>query len=376
MRPRPRTLSRRDWSVYDRPMAGEEASAGSCPRQSAMPDFALKAAAIDHDQLAARAEALVGMNLPIRLELHTFGPRDIDEAASRRMAYDNIARLRDRHTVESLVVHVPLQSVAIVTRQDFDFDQCARAIDFAHSIDAAGVVVHRYYALVHGDDPVRIASREEAARAFERIVARLARRLGPRRLLVENVGHYSLLPRDGRSFLSGPLDHFFPWEIERFRDFLRAEKLTTVEPFVDIAHATLSANLFNRRRADPGGTEKDPRFRWIDHDDLARSDWLEPFDFVDADMPYLHVSDAIRLERQECAAPVLAETRLTRSIVTEGLELGLGTLPIGDLPGRFGRTGDLVMEVDPGAGDTHVTNGAQTRSLAALRRVFAAGAAS
>lgn len=348
-----------------------EASTGPHAERRHMPHFALKAAAIDHDQLAARALALAGADLPVRLELHTFGARDIDDEASRRAACDNIARLRDCHAVESLVVHVPLQSVAIVTKQAFDFDQCARAIDFAHAIDAAGVVVHRYYALVHGDDPVRIERREDATRAFEQIVVRLARRLGQQRLLVENVGHYSILPRDGRSFLGGPLDHFFPWEIQRFRDFLTAENLTTVEPFVDIAHATLSANLFNRRRADPRGTQADARFRWIDDDDLARTDWLDPLDFVDPCMSYLHVSDAIKLERAECAAPMLDETRLTRSIVTEGLELGMGTLPFADLPGRFGRTGDLVLEVDPGAGDTHVTNGAQARSLAALRRVFA-----
>lgn len=346
---------------------------GPLAKSQCMPDFALKAAVIDYDQLAARAAALVDMDLPVRLELHTFGGRDIDDDASRRAARDNVARLRDVHEVESLVVHVPLQSVAVVTRHAFDFEQCVRAIEFADAIDAAGVVVHRYYALVHGDDPVRIERREDATRGFEQIVLRLARLLGrQRRLLVENVGHYSLLPRDGRSYLSGPLDHFFPWDIERFRDFLATEQLTGVEPFVDIAHATLSANLFNRRRADPHGTREDARFRWIDDDDLARTDWLAPFDFVDTRMPYLHVSDAITLEQAECAAPVLSEARLTRSIVTEGLELGLGTLPLSDLPSRFGRTGEMVLEVDPGAGDTHVRNGAQTRSLAALRRVFAA----
>lgn len=336
-----------------------------------MPNFALKAAVIEYDQLAARATALAEMDLSVRLELHTFGSRDIDDDASRRVARDNVARLRDHHAIESLVVHVPLQSVAVVTKQAFDFEQCARAIEFADAIDAAGVVIHRYYALVHGDDPVRVECRQDAVHGFEQIVLRLARLLGPRRrLLVENVGHYSLLPRDGRSYLSGPLDHFFPWEIQRFRDFLTAENLTAVEPFVDVAHATLSANLFNRRRADPHGTRDDARFRWIDDDDLAHAAWLNPLDFVDPAMSYLHVSDAIQLDREECAAP-LDEARLTQAIVTEGLELGLGTLQLSDLPGRFGRTGDLVLEVDPGACESHVRNAAQTRSLTTLRDVFA-----
>jgi hypothetical protein len=335
-----------------------------------MLSFALKAAVIDYDQLEARASALARASLPVRIELHTFGARDLDYEATRQSALSNISRLRDSFAVEAFIVHVPLQSVAVVTQQQFDLDQCIRAIDFAHSIDAAGVVVHRYHSLVYGDQPVRISSRVEATRAFEAIVLRLARHLGHRRLLVENVGHYSLLPRDGRSFLSGPLDHFFPWEIERFRQFIAAERLTTVEPFVDIAHATLSANLFNRRRANPSSTLNDPRFRWILDEDLAQTGWLDPLDFVDERMSYLHVSDAIQLTRAECSLPFLDDARLTQSIVSEGMELGTGTLPIADLPSRFGRTGEMVAEVEPGPRETHRNNAAQTRSLTTLRRIF------
>src|SRR3546814_12128987 len=87
--------------------------------------------------------------------------------------------------------------------------------------------------------------------------------------------------------------------IARFRDFVRQEGLDNVEPFVDVAHAALSSNLFNRKRVAYSSLRDDPRFAWISEEDLQEVEWLHPFDFVDSDMPYLHASDAILLDRSE-----------------------------------------------------------------------------
>jgi hypothetical protein len=335
-----------------------------------MPGFALKAAVIDYDQIAARAGYMASVGLPVRLELHTFGGRDIDVDESWKRAHANVTQLRDRFAVGSLVVHVPLQSVSVVTTLDFDEGQCIRSIDFAQAIGADAVVLHRYYGLVYGQNPPRFQDKTEAERAFEHIVADLAKQAAGLPLLIENVGHYSLLPRDGKSFLTGPLDHFFPWEIRRFRDFVAAAGLKSVFPFVDVAHATLSANLFNRRRAQPELTRSDPRFAWITDDDLDQAEWLDPFDFVDSAMPYLHVSDAFQLPSGDCQSLMLDEQTLTTSIVSEGLEIGTGTLPFDALPACFGDRGTLVLEVDPSPGETHIANGAQLRSLDILRAIF------
>jgi hypothetical protein len=43
-----------------------------------MVEFSLKAAAIDPAQMSARAEAMAVLGLPLNLELHPFGARDID----------------------------------------------------------------------------------------------------------------------------------------------------------------------------------------------------------------------------------------------------------------------------------------------------------
>jgi hypothetical protein len=333
--------------------------------------FALKAALADPAQLDARAAWLASVGRPIVLELHTFGARDIDTAAGLAASRATVARLRERHAVERLIVHVPVQQVPVVTQVDFDAGQCQRAIAFAAEIGAEAVVIHRYFELVFGDAPPRAFSKPEAIRRFNAIIRDLARLAPEIRLLVENIGHYSLLPRDGRNYLSGPLDHFFPWEIRAFRRFCAQEGLANVEPFVDVAHATLSANLFNRRKLHFTETADDPRFAWITPDDLDQAERLAPFDFVDPAMSYLHVSDASLLDAAELAEPNLPEARLVEGIVSEGLEIGTGNLPFARLPERLGQgTPTLVLEVEPGAGETHVDNGAQLRSLEGLAALF------
>jgi hypothetical protein len=62
---------------------------------------------------------------------------------------------------------------------------------------------------------------------------------------------------------------------------------------------------------------------------------------------------------------------LTRSIVSEGLELGTGSLPFAALPSHFGDTGTIVLEVDPAPDESHVDNGAQRRSLEYLQHIYA-----
>lgn len=332
-----------------------------------MPAFALKGAVVDYPQLADRAAALVRAGLPVVLELHTFGPRDLQEDRARAACLANLDRLRAEYGPLTLTVHVPLQEVARVTCLDFDADQVLHAIAFARDAGAGEVVVHRYWGLVYGDAPPR-ASRAEASEGFNATIARLARLADPIRLLVENVGHYALLPRDRASFLAGPLDHFFPWEIAAFRAFLDRERIANVAPFVDVAHATLSANLFNWRRTYPAKTRDDVRFSAILDEDLERVARLHPLDFVDPKMPWLHVSDS-RFYPDPALAP--AEIPLD-ALTSEGLELGAGNLPWADLPRHVGETAVLVLEVDPAAGESHQANGAQHRSLQVLQRQFQA----
>lgn len=340
--------------------------------------FALKAAVLDSGQLYDRAAFLASIGLPITLELHTFGDRDLTASDGRQTCLDNLARLRDAHGPLDLTVHVPLQKIDLVTRVDFDADQVADALGFAAEAGAGRVVLHRYWGLVHGQRPAR-ARHEEATLAFNEVIRTLALGAPGLMLLVENVGHYSLLPRDGTSFVAGPLDHFFPWEIAEFRAFTASAGLGNVEAFVDVAHATLSANLFNWRRRFYRETQGDARFSAITDADLDRADRLHPFDFVDARMPYLHLSDSLMVDPADATGPDIPLSAL----ISEGLELGTGNLPWAELPDRLAASptdtalpaiARLVLEVEPGPEDNHVRNGAQHRSLRLLHQVMAGAA--
>src|SRR3546814_14657876 len=97
-----------------------------------MVDFSLKAAAIDKEQLGARGRAMTELGLPVNLELHTFGARDIDSRDRFKTAIANVERFKADHSANGLVVHVPMQSVAVLTARGSVASQCLRSIRFAH----------------------------------------------------------------------------------------------------------------------------------------------------------------------------------------------------------------------------------------------------
>lgn len=331
---------------------------------AAVPQYVLKGAVADPRQLAHRAAQLKAAGLPVSLELHTFGARDLHEPRRRREAVANVARLRAEHGAVDLTVHIPPQDVATVTAIDFDRAQVEDTIGFAQESGAGRVVLHRYWGMVYGQAPQR-SDRADATAAFAEAIKALSRAAGAIMLLVENVGHYSLLPRGAHSFMAGPLDHFFPWEIAAFRRALRAEGIHNVEPFVDVAHATLSANLFNWRRAYRAQTEGDARYCGVLDSDLDQTERLHPFDFVDAAMPWLHLSDSVYYDAPSRLGPAIP----LDALISEGLEIGIGNLPWARLAERLGYASEanLVLEVEPGPGETQVDNEAQVRSLVRLR---------
>lgn len=332
-----------------------------------MVSFALKGAVVDYDQLAARADYLTKNKLPLCLELHSFGPRDVYDPKGRQQSLDNLSRLADTFGAVDLTFHIPFQNVKTVTEQDFDAAQVEESLAFAAECQARRVVMHRYWGMVYGEASPR-SDRVSAIEGFNETVISLARSAPEITLLVENMGHYFLASKRKGDYLSGPLDHFFPWEIDAFRKAMSDHGVKNAKPFVDVAHATLSSNLFNYLRAHRNDMHDAPMFQGILDEDLDRAESLHPFDFVDPLMPWLHVSDSVFLEQYE-------EDGLPQQALTnEGLEIGAGNLPFVKLPGRLEKGAVdtiLVLEVDPAEGETYVENKAQCRSLDRLRKFFA-----
>ncbi|PXW60183.1 hypothetical protein C7450_104235 [Chelatococcus asaccharovorans] len=332
-----------------------------------MVQFALKGAAVAYPQLEHRAQVLSDAGLPVRLELHTFGKQDLYSAGGRATCLENLRRLEDAFGPADLTVHIPFQDVEIVTSSDFDAGQVSLTLAFAKECGASRIVMHRYWGMVYGPAPAR-SNRAEAAAGFNATVAELAREAPDILLLVENMGHYFLASRRSGDYLAGPIDHFFPWEVSDFRKFLASQNIANVFPFIDVAHATLSSNLFNYARSNVNAVRDDPRFSGITADDLEQAEQLHPFDFVDAAMPWLHLSDSIFFDEPASRGDLPRD-----ALTTEGLEIGTGTLPFSKLPERIsgGQVNTvLCVEVEPASGETYVGNGAQQRSLDRLRTMF------
>src|SRR5437667_326272 len=66
---------------------------------------------------------------------------------------------------------------------------------------------------------------------------------------IENLGFYWLRPRTERRYIISALDHFFPWEMIEFADYVFSRGLANVHLAVDVAHAAISANMFNLLRS-------------------------------------------------------------------------------------------------------------------------------
>jgi sugar phosphate isomerase/epimerase len=337
-----------------------------------MEQFILKGAVIDYQQLHDRACRLQALGLPIKLELHTFGQRDILNVASRAKSLFHIRSLREQFGQCEFIVHVPYQDVNQITREWFDVAQLEASLAFAEEIDAHAVVLHRYWALSYKDAPLRMG-REAASAAFFEVVCTLATRYPKIMLLVENMGFYWTLPRDGEHFLVGPLDHFFPWEVTEFRQQLSKTVHTNIVPFIDVAHATLSANMFNLLRCNYNQFRNDPRFRSITDEDLQHCDYLHPFDFVDHQMDCLHISDSWLLSPAQLQQPWQSnDSSLVRWLTSECLTVGEGNLPWQRLISQLSQHPQptkLVMEVDPGEGDNFQNNGAQSLSVTRLQQL-------
>jgi len=326
----------------------------------------MKAAAASVGQLADRVERLRRLGLPLILELHLAG----DERPGPGQPFsDGAGYLRSLGGQEplQLVVHVPYQQPEVVTRRPFDRTQVLRTIELAGLLDADGIVLHRYYGLT-GTGRRNAISKADAEASFNDEIRRLSRDLGSCRGYVENLGFFWLRPRQAGRYLAGPLDHFFPWEVERFTRFLAAERVGTIRPMVDLAHATQSANMFTLLRRHLATFREDPRFDGITDADLAEQDALTPYDFLRVDPPYVHISDAFGMDNDSGIDP--DQQTVAKAITGEGLPLGSGTLDVRRIVAGLARSAEpspiVVAEVDPAPGQSHLRNAAQEAAIRLL----------
>jgi hypothetical protein len=330
--------------------------------------FAMKAATASEEQVCDRMLQFTALALPVILELHTEGAELSDPLAAEHCRR-RMQRIRDRHEAD-FVVHVPYQRPVVVLRRTFDEEQVRQAIEYAGSIGALGVVLHRYFGLVERGERLWI-QRDEAEEAFNEQIALLAREYPDAELFVENLGFFWLRPRDSGSYLLSSLDHFFPWEMERFQRFFADRCLNNVRPMVDIAHAAISANAFNLARRS-GNIREHHLFANVLTDDLDRVSSLSPYDFLTPEIIYAHISDALFVPFDHWTGELLTKSFIEKMLTSEGLPLGRGNLDVGTIVGRLASHSRLappllVAEIEPEDGN-HERNTWQGRAIRMMQR--------
>jgi Xylose isomerase-like TIM barrel len=326
--------------------------------------FAMKAAAASAPQLHDRVVRMRRMRLPIALELHTTRETLSDPGAlthSRRLVAEEAA---------TLTVHTPFQAPDADGLIDFDEGAVRRSAEFAHTVGADAVVVHRVSGSRMNGTATQQIPRDAQAAVFNERIDAIAAEFPTLRFLVENVGFLWLSSRDSSVFAIGPLDHFFPWEIREFCAFARARR-ANLGVVLDIAHAAISANMFALLRTFPSRFALDPRFAGITSSDLERIQRLSPFDFFPQGVAHFHVSDFLRVRQRELGrrdAP--RPKRVHELLTTEGEALGYGDLDAGRLARRLAAgTSDLtaVAEIRPAPGGSHDASPEQERAIEMLR---------
>ena len=319
----------------------------------------MKAAPRYPEQIRNRIAGFAQLGLPAVIELHLFGLEELHEGLQR-----TVEACRAFEGVE-YIVHIPLTDKAsgyIFDVQTESGKHIRAALDLCTLINAKELVLHRCFGFDKG------FTKAEAERGFQekvRLWDGWAREKGVH-IVYENYGFVWLPQGLGKDHLVSPLDHFFPWDMAGFTGFVKKNDLKNTGMLLDLAHACLSANMFNLLKADPGFSG-DPRFGNIYPEDLARSACLRVEDFLVEGIEYFHVSDAYVWQ----AAAGVGDVK--KYLYTEGLPVGKGTIGYPVILDRLKGGKTLVMEIEPEHGD-HVNNQAQLTGAKLFRdRYFKEG---
>ena len=335
--------------------------------------YGMKAAVASLEQLADRVDRLRRLRLPLIVELHTTGRERATPGNGFLEGSQFLRRLQTSQPLR-LYVHVPPQRPDIVTRRPFDRDQVLWTVDVAETLNAEGIILHRYYGLASAGHRSLIP-KVDAEAAFHEEISRLIQELGRHKALVENLGFFWQPPRAAGRYLAGPLEHFFPWEIARFEKFLATGGIDNVHSMIDIAHATLSTNMHCLLRRHYSVFREDARFQGITEADLSEQALLTPYDFLRLNPRYLHISDAVLLTEYELLKDPMSDAardRVNVALTSEGLPLGVGTLNFGLVMSILTRTSSnsnpvLIAEINPSDGQGHERNVSQETAIRTLR---------
>ena len=301
--------------------------------------FAMKAAC-RREQIADRIKKFGELGLEPLIELHLTGLDDISGNCRKT------AELCKEHRC-AYMAHFPINDPAkgyLFDMYNDEDDNFHKAVEFCSMIGSSVLIMHR--CLGFG----KALSKKTAEEIFYDKIGRwndAAAACGIT-VLFENYG-FVWLPKGFRDgFVTSPLDHFFPWDMAGFNAYKKRYGLNNTGILLDIAHATLSSNMFNMLKDDPAiGSDK--RFANIYDTDMRKKERLLPQDFISDSIDYLHISDSFIWDNVTGTGTA---GRPGRYLYTEGLPIGKGNIDFADILKKLsGNRKTMIMEIEPEGGD-------------------------
>tara|TARA_Y100000031_G_scaffold60066_1_gene67878 strand:+ start:1111 stop:2106 length:996 start_codon:yes stop_codon:yes gene_type:complete len=325
--------------------------------------FGMKAAPLYMDQLQDRVDKFAQLEMDPLIELHFFGDTDVFDKKGVDVCLRNCESIKEYKP--KFIVHFPYQNISGKIFDPFvDGNEAVlKVLDFTKAIKADSIVVHRYCCL-NGN-----LSYSKAVNVFNHRLKVWAEEAEKRGLtiLVENSGFIWLPAEFNQEYIVTALDHFFPWEIRRFNEFLENEDINNVFPAIDIAHAAISINMLKlwRKFSD---LRNDQRFSNITLGKFTENKSLTIEAFInEAKSPYLHFSDAFLLKEIN-----EYPDDLDLFLKTEGLPIGDGNIDFNKIITAVKKTENdviIILEIDSPDGN-HNNNLEQFRGIIALQEIL------
>jgi len=310
--------------------------------------YGMKAAPLYPDQMADRVDKFAKLGIDPVIELYLFGVKDVFDPETLNVLCENCKRFNAEY-----YVHFPVQDAEgygvfdPAAHSDAYFE---KVLDFSRKIGAKGIIMHRIFGIGILDN------KEKAVQEFNARLMQWGRMAYPLSIYLENYSFIWLPGEFKQDYVTSPLDHFFPWEITETIKFINDQKMQNISVLVDIAHAVISANMFNLLKSN-SVLRKDRRFSNIFAQDLARAEHLSPKDFlVDGIASYFHVSDSF------IWGPADSLNDLDRYLYSEGLPIGKGNIDFVDLFSNVPERAIMMMEIVPENG-SHANNMDQLRAV-------------
>jgi sugar phosphate isomerase/epimerase len=319
----------------------------------------MKAAPYYFEQLLDRAVKFEHIGIKPAIELHLFGSKDVF-GKNRSIVEENCKKI---HGCD-YIVHFPifdLETGYIYDAASFDMRLFKQVLDFCNAIGSHYLIMHRCFgfegALEKGD----------AEENFFKILAEWNRDAMEHNilLLIENYGFVWLPDALKKDFLVSPIDHFFPWDMERFLEIKNILSLENVDILLDIAHASISCNMFNMLK-HKNFLKHDRRFANITEEDIKKKDVLFVSDFIMDSTHFFHISDTFVWK------PSNGLDEMKKYLYTENLPIGSGNI---DFPILFDKMPDnkwMIMEIDPADGN-YADNIAQLDGITYFRKLVKEG---